>query len=175
MPDEPERNHLAHGAKYRAAKLPLRAFIDAPTSGGAWPKDVKMPRAVSNAWYERMCPPERRYLVNTKEVNNKMGLNLGNAEGLDIVTKWGKYLKTLSDKPCVELIHGSDRLIDWEYVEIVLNLLSWRFMHWVADIVFSPSNLPVSYQTLEYSPSGPHSRNHPSSQASIGPQSFSVQ
>lgn len=121
MPDEPERNHLAHGAKYRAAKLPLRAFIDAPSSGSAWPKGVRAPRAVSAAWYERMCPPERRHLVNTREINSEMGLNLGSAEGLDIVTKWGKYLRSLSDKPCVELVRGSDRLIDWECV-ILLTL-----------------------------------------------------
>jgi len=116
MPDEPEHNHLAHGAKYRAARLPLRAFIDAPSSGSAWPQGVAAPRAVSVAWYERMCPPGRRYLVDTGKINADMGLNLGDAEGLDIVTKWGTYLLSLSDKPCVELLRGSDRLIDWKCV-----------------------------------------------------------
>lgn len=125
MPDEPERNHLAHGAKYRAAKLPLRAFIDAPSSGSAWPKGVVAPRAVSAAWYERMCPPERRYFVDTREINSAMSLNLGSAEGLDIVAKWGKYLRTLSDKPCVELIRGSDRLIDWECVILLILSVSY--------------------------------------------------
>lgn len=116
MPDEPEHNHLAHGAKYRAARLPLRAFIDAPSSGSAWPRGVAAPRAVSAAWYERVCPPGRRYLVDTGKINADMGLNLGDAEGLDIVTKWGTYLLSLSDKPCVELLRGSDRLIDWKCV-----------------------------------------------------------
>lgn len=131
MPDESDRNHLAHGAKYRAAKLPLRAFINAPTSGSPWPSDAVYqgnpslisakgnstpPRAVSDKWYERYCPEERRFLVDTKKVNSEMGIDLGHAEGIDIVHKWGDYLKTLDEHPCVEIIKGSDRLIDWECV-----------------------------------------------------------
>lgn len=154
MPDEPERNHLAHGAKYRAAKLPLRAYIDAPTSGGSWPKGVKIPRAVSNAWYERMCPPERRHLVDTKKVNTELGVNLGGAQGLEIVTKWGKYLKTLSNEPCVELVKGSDRLIDWEcviFTSIVLR--PYIRLEWLIHLCGRPI---VCCQTREFYPFGHH-------------------
>lgn len=128
MPEEPDHNHLAHGARYRAAKLPLRAFIDAPTSGSSWPANVKpahAPRAVSVKWYERMCPPERRLKVDTREVNKKLRINLGNAEGVDIVDGWAKYLRTLDAHPCVELVHGSDRLIDWDLLSNTRILSLW--------------------------------------------------
>ncbi|KAF8324073.1 hypothetical protein DL93DRAFT_2036218, partial [Clavulina sp. PMI_390] len=110
MPDEPERNHLAHGAKYRA---------------GLWNSGAPPPRAVGYAWYERVCPPERRFLVDTKKENQRMGIDLGKAQGADIVRKWGKYLATLSDKPCVELTKGSDRLIDWDLLSNTRVLSLW--------------------------------------------------
>lgn len=136
MPDEPDHNHLAHGAHYRAAKLPLRAFIDAPSSGSSWPPSNSftakllggsrtLPRSVGMAWYERMCPPERRYLVDTKEINQKMNLDLGNAEGLEIVSKWGKFLAGLDHEPCVEIVKGSDRLIDWNLLSNTRILSLW--------------------------------------------------
>lgn len=170
MPDDPEHNHLAHGAKYRAAKLPLRAFIDAPSSGSSWPPSNsftstllggsrKLPRSVGMAWYERMCPPERRFYVDTRQVNDHIGLDLGNAQGLDIVNKWGKYLAGLQNEPCVEIKKGSDRLIDWKCV-CQFSCTSIVKLQHANLLAFFPSK--VSFPILEYSPSGHQYPNHPS-------------
>lgn len=105
-------NHLVNAGKMRAARTPLRAIIDSPTSGAPWPPGDSTPRAVSDMWYDRMCPEEKRVQINTTVVNEEIGVDFEKDEGIMIIDKWAMYLRNL-DAPCANVQWGTPRIIDF--------------------------------------------------------------
>ncbi|EJD55677.1 hypothetical protein AURDEDRAFT_179387 [Auricularia subglabra TFB-10046 SS5] len=78
---------------------PANTFMSGPTAGGPWPSGVDAPRAISMSWWDTACPPDRLRTIRADDVWNELKL-VKESDGEDIVSKWGKYLKELSD-PCV--------------------------------------------------------------------------
>ena len=110
-----DNTHLANPTKYRAAKVPMTAFIDSPVSGAPWSEGDDTPRAVSDAWYSRMCPEDKRLYVNTTTVNSIIGVDLNRDEGEVIVKKWAAYLGGLEER-CVSVLWGTPRIIDFRWI-----------------------------------------------------------
>lgn len=107
-------SHLStSGYKVRPARVPLTAYLNSPTTGAPWPKGDSTPRAVSLEWWDHVCPESKRIHVNTTEVNQLLGIRMGSDEGDVIVKKWAGYLRTL-EASCVNLLWGTDRIIDYE-------------------------------------------------------------
>lgn len=108
-------NYPTGQGKMRAARVPLRAYIESPTSGAPWPDDDSTPRAVSDKWYDRMCPQEKRMQIDARKINKEIGVDLEKDEGVTIVNKWATYLRNL-DVQCANLQWETPRIIDFEYV-----------------------------------------------------------
>ncbi|KAF8303084.1 hypothetical protein DL93DRAFT_2067052 [Clavulina sp. PMI_390] len=116
--DVEENNHLVgSSAKVRAARVPLRAIIQSPTSGEPWPTladepSTSPPRAVSERWYEHMCPRYKRLVINPEETNKEIGVDFERDDTLVILDKWAEYLRNL-DHPCVHIKYNTPRIIDF--------------------------------------------------------------
>ncbi|KDR71316.1 hypothetical protein GALMADRAFT_75159 [Galerina marginata CBS 339.88] len=77
---------------------PLSALIAGPTVGGSWGPNDSAPRSVTEKWYEVVCPPEKRRIINTRDV--KPGL--GDATGAVVFATWQKILLE-APEPCIEI------------------------------------------------------------------------
>lgn len=107
--------HLAGDYKVRPARVPLRVYFESPTSGAPWPAGDPTPRSVSDEWYDRMCPQEKRVQINPVVVNKEIGVNFDTDEGIVIIDKWAMYLRNL-ETPCANIQWETPRIIDFEYV-----------------------------------------------------------
>ena len=112
---EDTESHLVNSTKLRAARTPLRAYIDSPTSGAPWPAGDPTPRAVSVVWWERMCPQEKRVRVDGHKVNQELGVDIKKDQAAVIMEKWSCYLHKL-EAQCVDISLGSPQFFDWECV-----------------------------------------------------------
>lgn len=109
---DPENSHLVTTAKFRATKIPLTAYINSPTSGAPLPAGDNGPRAVSDWWYDKLCPEHRRLQVNSTEINVELEVDFDVDDGIVIIEKWAKYLGSL-DAQCVNLKWDTPRIIDF--------------------------------------------------------------
>ncbi|KAF9258031.1 hypothetical protein L218DRAFT_878110 [Marasmius fiardii PR-910] len=87
-------------------RTPLNALIFGPAAGGLFDPNDPSPRAVSEKFFDIVCPHDRRKLLHTEDIKP----NIGWASGIDILHSWAKILR---DEPakCVEIIPAS-RSID---------------------------------------------------------------
>lgn len=115
------KNHLANAGKVRAARVPLRAYIESPTSGAPWPSGDSTPRAVSDLWFDRMCPQDKRVQLNATNINEKIGVNFDTDEGTMIIDKWAMFLRNL-ETPCAVLQWETPRIIDFKFVSWIPSL-----------------------------------------------------
>ncbi|KAJ7100469.1 hypothetical protein C8R44DRAFT_809944 [Mycena epipterygia] len=89
--------------------VPMNAFVSGPTGGGPLSADGESDRlagrAVSEAWWNVVCSPERVVVVNLDMTMLKLGLD-GSSDGAEMMSKWGKHLLRI-DAPCVSIDEGS--------------------------------------------------------------------
>ena len=78
-------------------RSPLPSLISGPTVGDPWPANDPAPRSISADWFEVVCPPERRKIINTREYKP----NLREAGGREIFETWKKALD--GPEPCIEI------------------------------------------------------------------------
>lgn len=77
---------------------PLPAIISGPSAGGPWDAGDDAPRSVSEDWFDIVCPPEQRRIINTREVKPIIGW----ADGIDIFNHWKKILLE-AEELCIEI------------------------------------------------------------------------
>ncbi|EUC64031.1 O-FucT domain protein, putative [Rhizoctonia solani AG-3 Rhs1AP] len=99
--------HPAMGSGSQAPWIPLNAFMDAPTAGGPWPAGDKSPRAVSEEWYDTICPPEARVTLDTAEV----GGHVKDLDAKTLIDFWSQKLLDMDDR-CVE-INGKEQVFHY--------------------------------------------------------------
>ncbi|KAF9485790.1 hypothetical protein BDN70DRAFT_870675 [Pholiota conissans] len=87
-------------------RTPLSALISGPTVGGPWPENDPAPRSISEAWWEVVCPPERRRIIYTREVKPKVA----DLPGDQVFAAWQKVLLDAPES-CIE-IQGVDQSED---------------------------------------------------------------
>ena len=97
-------------------KTPLPALNSGPTAGDPWPANVTAPRSISDEWFEVVCPPERRRIINTREYKP----NLVNAGGREVFETWRKALD--GPEPCIEIQSAS---MDEDHYPQVFDLWVW--------------------------------------------------
>jgi GDP-fucose protein O-fucosyltransferase len=76
---------------------PLLALISGPSAGDPWPANDPAPRSISDKWFEVVCPPERRKIINTREIKP----HLWYAGGREVFETWKKALD--GPEPCIEI------------------------------------------------------------------------
>ncbi|KAL1677261.1 hypothetical protein EV122DRAFT_266178, partial [Schizophyllum commune] len=78
---------------------PLNALISGPAAGGEWEAGDAAPRSVSEAYWEQVCPPSSRRIINTREIKEKMYWDSGDA----IFAAW-RDLLLRTPQHCVEVV-----------------------------------------------------------------------
>ncbi|KDR82446.1 hypothetical protein GALMADRAFT_237772 [Galerina marginata CBS 339.88] len=121
---------------------PLPALISGPSVGGSWGPNDPAPRSISEKWYEVVCPPERRRIINTHEVKPA----LVNETGSVVFATWQKILLDAPES-CIEIQPASREEDSYPQVFDLWVWGSWKVLS-LWD-VFSKS--PVS-QLLGVSP-----------------------
>ncbi|KAF8312137.1 hypothetical protein DL93DRAFT_2229261 [Clavulina sp. PMI_390] len=107
---------LLKPANYRPNRMPLSAYIQSPTIGvtstrKTSPHSNQSPRAISEKWWNHVCPPEKQVFLNTDAINKQIGMDdINSFEGNVIIERWAKYLRDL-DAGCVHILKGTPRII----------------------------------------------------------------
>ncbi|CAA7269522.1 unnamed protein product [Cyclocybe aegerita] len=79
-------------------RTPLNALIAGPTAGGPWDPADDTPRSVSLAYFNKVCPPGERRIINTQDVKPAITW----AEGNVIFDTWQKLLNEAPER-CIEI------------------------------------------------------------------------
>ncbi|KAJ7644904.1 hypothetical protein FB45DRAFT_737373 [Roridomyces roridus] len=87
-------------------RTPLPALVAGPVSGGPFEPDGGAPRSISSAWFDVVCPPEERRLLNTRDV--KPGIAY--APGDDTLVYWQAILRD-APEGCIEIVPQDEG--DW--------------------------------------------------------------
>ncbi|KAG9226540.1 hypothetical protein CCMSSC00406_0005793 [Pleurotus cornucopiae] len=83
----------------RWPRTPLSALIAGPTAGGPWDTvSSHMPRSVTEKYFDKVCPPSERRLINTKDI--KPAIN--EASGIVIFETWQRLLLNAPER-CIEI------------------------------------------------------------------------
>lgn len=99
--------HPAMGLGPTAPWIPLNAFMDAPTAGGPWPAGDKTPRAVTEEWYDTVCPTSDRVRLDTETVAG----HLKDSDAQTLINFWSKKLREMDDR-CIE-IDGREQIFNF--------------------------------------------------------------
>lgn len=76
-------------------------------AGGPWPKGDGTPRAVSDEWYNKVCPEKGRVILNTGIV----GVHLKDSDAKTLIDFWSKQLRDMKER-CVE-IDGREQIFNF--------------------------------------------------------------
>ncbi|KAF7293605.1 hypothetical protein MIND_01139700 [Mycena indigotica] len=96
-------------------RTPMNALIAGPVVGGSWhpektlpidPLHTNPPRAISERWWETVCPPSSRRLINTEDIKPHILGGLDHAPGQLIFDTWHKILLSANES-CVEITYTS--------------------------------------------------------------------
>ncbi|KAF8170941.1 hypothetical protein BJ912DRAFT_860901 [Pholiota molesta] len=79
-------------------RTPLNALISGPSAGGPWDPADKSPRAVSEAYFDLVCPKHARRIINTRDVKPQLRA----ADGLVIFETWRRLLAEAPER-CIEI------------------------------------------------------------------------
>ncbi|TFK51148.1 hypothetical protein OE88DRAFT_1660494 [Heliocybe sulcata] len=85
----------------RWPQTPINALISGPTAGGPWDDGDSAPRSVNEAYFDQVCPPEDRDIIDTDTIKP----DLQDAEGDVILRRWTEVIRD-SPKRCVEVVPG---------------------------------------------------------------------
>lgn len=107
-------NAVLDGRSWRSSRIPLNVFISGPTAGGSFAKGDETPRAVNVGWWEKVCPPGRRTVLDVRKEHALWKVD-GQTEGKVILERWAERLKDMQDL-CVEVTGPT--ILDFEWVAI---------------------------------------------------------
>ena len=82
-----------------APRTPLNALISGPSAGGPWDEGDPAPRAVSEGYFDSVCPRQERKLINTRDIKP----SLRDADGTVIFQHWQALLMETKER-CIEIV-----------------------------------------------------------------------
>jgi hypothetical protein len=89
----------------------LRPAFTGPLIGGPFEAGDDAPRAVSRKYYEKMCPKEKRVIIDSEAVNDetiRYSKTIGASYMFD---RWVEKLNSIEDQ-CVEILQDSYQLFE---------------------------------------------------------------
>ena len=93
--------------------FPLNTFISGPTAGGPFPPSANSaPRAISHAYWLKICPGASRTVLDVETVNRELGIP-DDSDGEFVLERWADKLKRMPDS-CVEISYKSKHIIDYQ-------------------------------------------------------------
>ncbi|KAF9506719.1 hypothetical protein BS47DRAFT_1367182 [Hydnum rufescens UP504] len=147
VPIAPDGHLVGSPYKVRPARVPLTAYINSPTTGSPWPPGDPAPRSVSVEWWDRVCPESERLHINTAVVNAQIGVDFDKDEGIDIVEKWAKYIRSIEHR-CINILFATPRIIDFggdykrhcEWLSTFASFEGWNRLPFLPDQFNPPSD-----------------------------------
>ncbi|KIJ54044.1 hypothetical protein M422DRAFT_42315 [Sphaerobolus stellatus SS14] len=97
-----ERNHFPWKVKGDTPRTPFNALVAGPTAGGPWGQGDNTPRSISSAWFDVVCPPDKRKIVEAAPTKDPIRYHNGD----EVLNHWIKVLTDIEDG-CVEVIGGT--------------------------------------------------------------------
>lgn len=124
-------------------RTPLNAIISGPVAGGLWEAGDNTPRAISEKWFDVVCPVSQRRVINTRDIKTpQMREWMGN----DIFQLWRNLLSEAPEH-CIEIWPSEDNEDDYPQT---FDLWLWG-SHRVLPLWDSFSKSPIS-RLLKSSP-----------------------
>ncbi|KAF8609024.1 hypothetical protein BDV93DRAFT_486502 [Ceratobasidium sp. AG-I] len=80
--------------------VPYNALLSGPTAGASWGAGNRHPRAISQKWWETVCPLARRKVLNADDIMKEIGKD---SDGLKMLEEWANLLRGIPDS-CVEIV-----------------------------------------------------------------------
>ncbi|EKM79136.1 hypothetical protein AGABI1DRAFT_39997 [Agaricus bisporus var. burnettii JB137-S8] len=89
--------------KYRTSppRTPMTALLSGPTVGGQWEEGDDAPRAVSEHYFDLVCPPSDRRIIKTGNVKSQ----IMSESGKQIFSTWEQLLLDAPER-CIEIQPG---------------------------------------------------------------------
>jgi len=107
--DVPE--YPVYDEKLMPIRIPLSSMISGPLIGGPFEPGDDAPRAVSKNYFNEVCPPSKRTIINTQEVNDD-NIRYSRTTGASFMfDRWVEKLNSI-DNPCVEIARDSSQLFE---------------------------------------------------------------
>ncbi|KAJ1302996.1 hypothetical protein OPQ81_011199 [Rhizoctonia solani] len=116
----PPREDTTANGQRRVLVIPYNALLSGPTSGMSWGPGDQHPRAVSQNFWEVVCPASERRIVDADEVMKQVGRE---SDGIRMLTEWTKLIRGMPER-CVEIkgtqtfdffLFGSSRILSlWD-------------------------------------------------------------
>ncbi|KIJ54043.1 hypothetical protein M422DRAFT_241303 [Sphaerobolus stellatus SS14] len=107
-----------------STRTPFNALVAGPTAGGPWEQGDNAPRSISSAWFDVVCPPKKRKIIDVASTKDP----IRNYKGDGVLNHWIKVLTDIEDG-CVEVVRGRigddyPRIFDLRVVskEVILSL-----------------------------------------------------
>ncbi len=88
-----------HLEKPESPRTPINALISGPSAGGAWDPHDPAPRSISHRFFDVVCPPEERRIINTREIKPAI---YWEPNGRVIFETWQKLLSEAPER-CIEI------------------------------------------------------------------------
>ncbi|KAJ7473632.1 hypothetical protein B0H11DRAFT_2036669 [Mycena galericulata] len=85
------------------ARTPLNAIVSGPVAGGAFGRVDPAPRAISEAWFDVVCPRRERRYINTGDVKPAVA----EAPGVEVLAHWKTLLRDAPER-CIEIVEGKE-------------------------------------------------------------------
>jgi hypothetical protein len=80
-------------------RTPINALISGPSAGGAWDTHDPFPRSISDRFFDKVCPPHERRIIDTHEVKPAI---YWEPNGRVIFETWQKLLSDAPER-CIEI------------------------------------------------------------------------
>ncbi|KAF9046628.1 hypothetical protein BJ165DRAFT_1527705 [Panaeolus papilionaceus] len=84
--------------RHQTPRTPLNALMSGPSAGGSWSIGDPAPRAVSQRWFDVVCPTSERRLLYADEIKHE----IQTASGDVILSHWQKLLSEAPER-CIEV------------------------------------------------------------------------
>ncbi|KAH7314014.1 hypothetical protein B0J17DRAFT_352196 [Rhizoctonia solani] len=103
----PPRDDTAEDGQRKVLSIPYNALLSGPASGMSWGPGDQHPRAVSQNYWEVVCPESERRIVDANEVMNQIGedsdgVKIRDSDGIRILSEWNKLIRAMPER-CVEI------------------------------------------------------------------------
>ncbi|KAB5595100.1 hypothetical protein CTheo_1388 [Ceratobasidium theobromae] len=96
----PPRNDTTAAGIRQVLVVPYNALVSGPTAGSSWGRGDHHPRAISDKWWNVVCPMPRRKVINVGDIMSDIGYD---PDGIKLLRQWGSLLKDIPDN-CVEIV-----------------------------------------------------------------------
>jgi hypothetical protein len=96
----PPRDDTTPTGQRQVLVIPYNALLSGPAAGASWGPGDEHPRAISQQWWDVVCPSERRKVINADDIMKEVGKD---SDGIRMLQQWASLLKDIPDN-CVEII-----------------------------------------------------------------------